>query len=72
MDYMWQILNFMDGDESIFTYDIYFVLYPMICFPMSKFFGILSDLLISGLVIVEVILILVYENLYGVYATYVS
>ena len=41
----------------------------MVCFPVSKTFGIIDDLLMSGLVIVEVMLILVYENPCGIYAT---
>ena len=41
----------------------------MTCSPMSKIYGILGCLLMSGLVIVEVMLILVYENLYDIYAT---
>ena len=53
-----------------FTYDLYLVIYPMACFSVSKIFGILEGLLMSGLVIIEVImLILVYENLCGIYAT---
>ena len=58
--------------DKLFTYDIYLVIYSMSCLPMSKIYGILGGLLISGLVIVDVMLILVYDNLYGVYATYVS
>ena len=30
--------EFMAGDESIFTYDIYLVIYPMSCLPVSKIF----------------------------------
>jgi len=58
--------------DKLFTYDIYIVIYPMSCLPVSKIYGMLGGLLMSGLVIVEVMLILVYDNLYGVYATYVS
>jgi len=32
----------MAGDESIFTYDIYLVIYPMTCFPVSKMYGTLG------------------------------
>ena len=42
---------------------------PMVCFPVSKIFGILEGLLRSGLVIVDLMLISVYENLCGIYAT---
>ena len=52
-------------------YDIYLVIYPMSCLPVSKIYGMLGSLLMSGLVVVEVMLILVYDNLYGVYATFV-
>ena len=38
-------------------------------FLVSKIFEILDGLLMSGLVIVEVMVILVYENLCGIYAT---
>lgn len=62
----------MAGDESIFTYDIYLVIHPMTCFPASKIYGVIGVLLMSGLIIVEVMLILVYENLCGVYVTHVS
>jgi len=41
----------MVRDESIFTHDIYLVIYHMKCFPLSE---ILSGLLVSGLVLVEV------------------
>ena len=41
----------------------------MVCFSVSKIFGILDGLLMSGLVILEVMLILVYENLCGIYAS---
>ena len=44
----------------------------MPCLPVRKIYGMLGGLLMSGLVIVEVMLILVYDNLCGVYATYVS
>ena len=64
--------EFMARDESIFTYDVYLVIYPITCVSVSKICGILGSLLMSGLVIVEVMLILVYDNLYGDYATYVS
>jgi len=43
----------------------------MTCFPVCKIFGIVDGLVMSGPVIVEVMLILVYEILCGVYATYV-
>jgi len=36
-----------------------------VIFPVSKIFEILDGLLMSGLVIVEVMVILVYENLCG-------
>ena len=52
-----------------FTYDIYLVIYPTIYFSVSKIFGILDVLLLSGLVVVEVMLVFVYKNLYGIYAT---
>ena len=58
--------------DKLFTYDIYIVIYPMSCLPVSKIYGMLGGLLMSGLVIVEVMLILVYDNLCSVYATYVS
>ena len=62
--------EFMAGDESIFTYDIHLVIYSMKFFPVSKIFGILEGLLMSGLVIIEVIkLILVYKNLCGIYVS---
>jgi len=61
----------VEVDKS-FTYDLYLIIYPMTCLSMSKINGILGSLLMSGLVIVEVMLILVYDNLYGDYATYVS
>ena len=41
----------------------------MACFSVSKIFGILDVLLLSGLVVVEVMLVFVYKNLYGIYAT---
>ena len=66
----WSICNgFWIYGRGWFTYGIYLVIYPMVCFPVSKTFGIIDDLLMSGLVIVEVMLILVYENLCGIYAT---
>ena len=40
--------------DKLFTYDIYLVIYSMSCLAMSKIYGILGGLLISGLVIVEV------------------
>ena len=58
--------------DKLFIYDIYLVIYSMSCLPVSKIYGMLGGLLMSGLVIVEVMLILVYDNLYGDYATYVS
>ena len=58
--------------DKLFTYDIYIVIYPMSCLPVSKIYGMLGGLLMSGLVIVEVMLILMYDKLYGVCATYVS
>jgi hypothetical protein len=61
----------VEVDKS-FTYDLYMIIYPMTCLSVSKINGILGSLLMSGLVIVEVMLILVYDNLYGDYATYVS
>jgi len=61
----------VEVDKS-FTYDLYLIIYPMTCLSVSKINGILGSLLMSGLVIVEVMLILVYDNLYGDYATYVS
>ena len=61
----------VEVDKS-FTYDLYLIIYPMTCLFVSKINGILGSLLMSGLVIVEVMLILVYDNLYGDYATYVS
>ena len=61
----------VEVDKS-FTYDLYLIIYPMTCLSVSKINGILGSLLMSGLVIVEVMLILVYDNLCGVYATYVS
>jgi len=45
--------EFMVGDENIFTYDIYLVIYPTYFF-VSKIYGIFSGLLVSGLVLVEV------------------
>ena len=57
--------EFIAGDESIFTYDIYLIIYPTTCFPVSKIYGILGSLLMS----IEVMLILVYENVCGDYAT---
>ena len=64
--------EFIARDESVFTYVIYLVIYPMTCFLVSKIYGILGGLLMSGPIIVEVMLILVYENLCGVYTTYIS
>ena len=61
----------VEVDKS-FTYDLYLIIYPMTCLSVSKINGILGSLLMSGLVIVEVMLILVYDNLYGVYATFFS
>jgi len=58
--------------DKLFTYVIYLVIYSMSCLPVSKIYGMLGGILMSGLVIVEVMLILVYDNLCGVYATYVS
>ena len=45
--------------DKLFTYDIYLVIYPMSCLPVSKIYGMLGGLLMSGLVVVEVMLILV-------------
>jgi len=61
----------VEVDKS-FTYDLYLIIYPMTCLSVSKINGILGSLLMSGLVIVEAMLILVDDNLYGDYATYVS
>ena len=69
---MVMIFDIMVEVDKLFTYDIYIVIYPMSCLPVSKIYGMLGSLLMSGLVIVEVMLILVYDNLCGVYATYVS
>ena len=49
--------------DKLFIYDIYLVIYPMSCLPVSKTNGMLGGLLMSGLVVVEVMLILVYDNL---------
>jgi len=35
-------------------YDIYLVIYLMSCLPVSKIYGMLGGLLMSGMVIVEV------------------
>jgi len=35
-------------------YDIYLVIYPMSCLPVSKIYGMLGGLLMSRMVIVEV------------------
>ena len=58
--------------DKLFTYVIYLVIYSMSCLPVRKIYGMLGSLHMSGLVIVKVMLILVYDNLCGVYATYVS
>ena len=59
--------EFMARDESIFTYDVYLVIYFMSCLFVSEIYEMLGGLLMSGLVIVEVMLILMYDKLYGVY-----
>ena len=64
---MRRILNLWLG--MIYIYDIYLVICPMLYFSVSKIFRILDGLLMSGLVMVEVMLILVYENLRSIYAT---
>ena len=46
--------EFMARDESIFTYDINLEIYPMTSFLMSKIYGILGGILMSGLVLVEI------------------
>ena len=61
----------VEVDKS-FTYDLYLIIYPMTCLSVSKINGILGSLLMGGFVIVEIMLILVYGNLCGVYATCVS
>ena len=66
------IFDIMVEVDKLFTYDIYLVIYPMSCLPVSKTYGMLGGLLMSGLIIVDVMLILVYDNLCSVYATYVS
>ena len=66
------VFDIMVEVDKSFTYDLYLIIYPMTCLSVSKINGILGSLLMSGLVIVEVMLILVYDNLYGDYATYVS
>jgi len=58
--------------DKLFTYVIYLVIYSMSCLPVSKIYEMLGGLLMSGLVIVLVMIILVYDILYGVCATYVS
>ena len=68
---MVMVFDIMVEVDRIFTYGIYFVIYPMSCLPMSKTYGMLGGLLMSGLIIVDVMLILVYDNLCSVYATYV-
>jgi len=40
--------------DKLFTYDIYLVIYPMSCLPVSKIYGMLGGLLMSGMIIVEV------------------
>ena len=57
--------------DKLFIYDIYLVIYPMSCLPVSKTYGMLGGLLMSELVIVGVMLILVYDNLCSVYASFV-
>ena len=69
LDYGFDIMVDVD---IFFTYNIYLVIYSMSCLPVRKIYGMLGSLHMSGLVIVKVMLILVYDNLYGVYATYVS
>ena len=69
---MVMVFDIMVEVDRIFTYGIYLVIYPMTWFSVSKIYGILGSLLMGGFVIVEVILILVYGNLCGVYATCVS
>ena len=49
--------------DKLFTYVIYLVIYSMSCLPVNKIYEILGGLLMSGLVVVEVMLILVYDNL---------
>ena len=58
--------------DKLFTYVIYLVIYSMSCLFVSEIYEMLGRLLMNGLVIVEVMLILMYDNLYGVCATYVS
>ena len=65
------IFDIMVDVDKLFIYDIYLVIYSMSCLPVSKIYGMVDGLPMSGLVIVEVMLILVYDNLYGVYATFV-
>ena len=65
------IFDIMVDVDKLFIYDIYLVIYPMSCLPVSKTNGMLGGLLMSGLVIVGVMLILVYDNLCGVYASFV-
>ena len=60
------IFDIMVDVDKLFIYDIYLVIYPMSCLPVSKIYGMLGGLLMSGLVIVEVMLILVYDNLCSV------
>jgi len=59
-------------NDKLFTYGIYLVIYPMSYLFVSKTYGMHDGLLTSGLVIVGVMLILVYDNFCGVYATYAS
>ena len=40
--------------DKLFTYDIYLVIYPMSCLPVSKIYEMLGGLLMSGMIIVEV------------------
>jgi len=59
-------------NDKLFTYGIYLVIYPMSYLSVSKTYGMHDGLLTSGFVIVGVMLILVYDNFCGVYATYAS
>ena len=49
--------------DKLFTYVIYLVIYSMSCLFVSEIYEMLGRLLMNGLVIVEVMLILVYDNL---------
>jgi len=66
------VFDIMIEIDKLFTYDIYLVIYPMSYLPVSKTYGMLGGLPMNGLVIVDVMLILVYDSLCGVYTTYDS